>query len=287
MSGIKENIDAWYKQVVRGMKIKMLNSKLTEKVLPYFLGLLAVLVIYSFKFLATRCETVFIYWMIFTFFIFIEIKTIRQRIREHYINSLFKRESTLYRLLRKSVFVFIVSLIITLPFSTSLLVFVFLSDTPTIILVFFDAIVFCYIYQKLKYSFKDTLIEHAQYIFMTWMVITINVGMMVIIYYSINFFTIEVFPVMSEEIPIYVVNKVKHACYGLQIVGRIIADFEMEIHSLRTMDAPSSQFKSYLTMFTYITTISGVPFVAISFILKSFIDLESKTEWLSKKGESV
>jgi hypothetical protein len=119
------------------------------------------------------------------------------------------------------------------------------------------------------------------------MVVTINVGMMVIIYYSINFFTIEVFPVMSEEIPIYVVNKVKHACYGLQIVGRIIADLEMEIHSLRTLDAPGSQFKSYLIMFTYVTTISGVPFVAISFILKSFIDLESKTKWLSKKRESV
>ena len=47
------------------------------------------------------------------------------------------------------------------------------------------------------------------------------------------------------------------------------------------------QAKVLLTMFTYVTTISGVPFVAISFILKSFIDLESKTEWLSKKGESV
>ncbi len=261
--------------------------KITEKLLPYLLALLAVVVIYSFKLLATNCETVFIYWLIFTFFIFIEIKKIREKIREHYINSLFKRESILYRLLRKSVFIFLISLIIALPFSTSLLVFVFLSDIPITTLMFFDALMFCYIYQKLKCGFKDTLVEHAQYIFMTWMVITINVSMMVIIYYSINFFTIKVFPVMSEEIPIYIVSKVKHACYGLQIVGRIIADFEMEIHSLRTMDAPNSQFKFYLIMFTYITTISGVPFVAISFILKNFIDLESKTKWLPKKMESI
>lgn len=261
--------------------------RIIDKMIPYFLGLLAILIVYSFKFLTVNCELVFIYWAIFTFFIFIEIKTIREKIREYYINSLFKKESFLYQLLRKSLFVFIVSLIISLPFSTSLVVFVFLSDTPTISLMFFDAIVFCYIYQKLKLSFKDTLVEHAQYVFMVWMIITINVSIMVVTYYSINFFTIPVFPVMSEEIPLYVVSKVKHACYGLQIVGRIIADFEMEIHSLRTINVPDARFKSYLAMFTYIITISGVPFVAISFILKSFIDLEPRTRRLLRKRESI
>lgn len=257
---------------------------MNEKKIPYILGLIAIGMIYSFNLVAVNCSMVFIYWLIFTYFIFSEIHKIRKKIREQYINSIFKNTSYLYKLLRKSLFMNFVSLALSLPLSTSLVVFVFLSDIQTIILILFDAIIFCHIYLKLRDSLDNVLIEQVRYIFTTWIAISINVIIMTFLYYLMVFFTIELFPVMSEQIPEYVVEKVKHSCRLLQIIGRLLADFEMEIHSLRTIDTLNSQINSYLIIFTYTMTVSAIPFVAISFIMKSFIDFQPKTQQIIKES---
>ncbi|MDP2903697.1 MAG: hypothetical protein Q8N96_11415 [Methylovulum sp.] len=252
--------------------------QITEKEFPYILGLLTIAVVYSIKIVGESCYIVFFYWVIFTLFIFFEIKQIRENIRQNYINIIFKKESAIYKWLSSNnKLVLIISLAVSLPISTSLLIFVFLSDTFTVILMFLDALIFCFLYHKVKFDsgelLNTTLVENTRLLFETWILVTLNSSLMVVLYYSVSFFTTEVFPALSDEIPKYINDHVNHHCYPLHIIGRVVADVDLEIRSLMSIKQPAVK---YLTGFTYLATMSGVPFIAFSFILKLALDMNEK-----------
>lgn len=204
--------------------------------------------------------------IIFTYLLYRQIYRFRMLIKEITFNRILNEEYWHASRLRGNILSHLLALIISPVFATSLMAFLYLADRVVFLLLFIDIFVFIYIDRKLCINFEKYLNKDVAKLFYEYAPLAVNTFFLVMVYVLIKLFDNSiVFEAGSSEIPIYVAKNVHHSCQFFRWLIRTQSYIELLISSLRNLESIGWYF--YVTML--VSTVSVIPFSAVSFLLKS------------------
>lgn len=215
--------------------------------------------------------------IIFTYLLYRQIYRLRVLIKEITFNRILNEEYWHASRLRGNILSHLLALIISPVFATSLMAFLYLAERVVFVFLFIDIFVFIYIDRKLCINFEKYLNKDVARLFYEYTPLAVNTLFLVIVYILIKLFDNSiVFEAGSSEIPMYVANNVHHSCQFFRWLIRTQFYIELLISSLRNLESIGWYF--YVTML--VSTVSVIPFSAVSFLLKSIVNNGS-----NKKGK--
>ncbi len=238
----------------------------------------AVLLMLSFK-IDLGCPTVVVYLVVFSYLIYSQIKEITLKIQVILCNAFFNTDTISFKMCLGKVAVSILTYASSLVMATSMLIFIYLSEAYFIILLFIDAFIFVWMYGRLmKTGFNNQLSEKTKESYQPILLSLVNVLILSIFYYSASLVFTKVYPMFSTDIPNVITNSINHSCHIFQAIARTMNYLDLNIHSLRSIGGVGSN----LFTFIYLTGVSLLPFIGITWIYRKFLTLQVP---LLKAGE--
>lgn len=228
-----------------------------------FLGLL-----FSVK-IDLGCFFIVFYFLVLSYAIFWGTNFVRQEIKKIFCATYISNHSKLFRFCQGRLFAVPISILITIPFSASLTIFVYSSDILASVVLVVDAVFFIFLYKFFNHnSTTSSLSEKARTLGAFLASTFVNASIMGVVYYLITYFNEPNFGIFDANLPSFVKDQVSHSCLAFQHIARTSLFLELNIFTFRNIPGISE----YLFAFMYAFMFSITPFIGFSFFLSRIID---------------
>ncbi|MCK4910231.1 MAG: hypothetical protein KAR83_01250 [Thermodesulfovibrionales bacterium] len=202
-------------------------------------------------------------WLIFR-----QLYRFRQAVREMLITRILNREFWLARwLVERYTFLGIVALFVSIATAASLMVYIYISGPWGLWLFAADALVFVLMYRHVHFSFTRRVFQEdiarliSEFAPVLTNVLILFAGFIVIAI----FVDTDVFALGDVRIPERVIEQIDHSWRPFRYIARTAYFLELNVRSLKSLEHGGTLL--YIAM--YLTTVSVVPYTALSLVFKS------------------
>ena len=229
--------------------------------------LLSTMLLVGIKFTTSYgCFAIIVYVLVVGMVIFSQLLYFKTQMEKFVCSSYFKDGSLLRKICVSKKIYWIVAFVLSLMLSLSLLIFVFLADKYTILLLFLDVFIIYLLYIIFNKSLHSQLEYNAQRVFAEMLVNALNMGIVFVGILFISF--INIHDVQFNPKMLHVIhNEVYHACKLFRWYLRTKVLIGYSIDSLRSI----GEFGTFIYSFVVITSISFFPITALTLYYKYFI----------------
>lgn len=244
----------------------MSNSKKSK--VRYF-SLVAVFLAFLFSIkINLGCIFVFLYFCVISYVIYSGVNFVRQEIKRIFCVTYINDSSPIYKLCHGKMLAVPISILVTIPFSSSLAIFVYLAGPLESAVLILNSMLFFFVYRFFVHnSANNNLSEGSRTLGSYFAAIFVNASFLGIVYYVITYFTEPNFGIFDINLPEYVKNTVGNSCITFQHIARTALFVELNIFTFRNIPGMSE----YLFAFIYAFMFSITPFLGFSFFLSKII----------------
>jgi len=214
-----------------------------------------------------------VYWIGFSTAIFWELQKIRRPARDITSDALFQRDTVAHKLCRKRIVLWVIGVPFALLASASSLVFIYLADTATIVVLAIDVVVFTFLSSLMRRSvtvvkpteaFERVLVPIVQILANTVVVVCSLVAVEIYTYY-IGPSDPLVNPLADPNaVASQVVNTVNHSSWYFRTLARFVYLNQLIMRGLLTIPVEGK----YLYAVFYLTHLATIPAASVSILYR-------------------
>lgn len=224
------------------------------------------------------------FWVLLTWLVFRQLYRFRQAVREMLVTRVLNPDFWLARwLIERYTLLGIAAFFISLGTSASLMVYVYICGRLDLWLLGFDALVFVLLYRHVHFSFTRRIFqEDIARLISEFAPVVTNVLILFAGFAAIAVLAdTDVFGLGDVRIPERVIEQIDHSWTPFRYIARTAYFLDLNVRSLKSLEHGGTLL--YIAM--YLTTVSLVPYTALSLVFKSVLGFSDRFEHPSVNKE--